>query len=251
MLMISVVKTFWSLALGIGLFLGNAQAAETPAASALVAEFSEAEKLLWTGDQLKAITAPSVLEYRFIKSGTFEAGFSDSVIFTIQEVKPDGMKAASVGFFTGERRFPIPPEDNTNMNPVLKIYLQGDVYEMNRLTDPDGKSRERWRYFQRRIKFALAEAAKIEPTQFELDGKSYAGKRVTFTPYSQDPKRDAFDKFANKLYSVIVSEELPGFIYQIQTTVPAKVAGAPPLVDEILQLIAIKPYSPVVVKRPQ
>lgn len=247
--MISAVRTFWALVFGVGLCLGNAHAAEPGAAEE--AAFSEAEKLLWTGDQLKAITAPSVLEYRFIKSGTYEAGFSDSVVFTIQEVKPDGMKAASVGFFTGERRFSIPPEDSTNMNPVLKIYLQGDVYEMNRLTDPDGKSRERWRYFQRRIKFALAETAQIEPTKFELEGKSYAGKRVTFTPYSNDPKRDAFDKFANKRYSVIVSDELPGFIYQIETTVPAKVAGAPPLMDEILQLIAIKPYSPLVVKRLQ
>ena len=49
----------------------------------------------------------------------------------------------------------------TTVNPILKVYLQGGVYEMNRLTDPNGAARERWRYFQRRIKYALAESATV------------------------------------------------------------------------------------------
>ena len=153
--MISAHKLFWVITLGACLCASGAfeaRAAETLAEAPQEVEFSEAEKLLWLGDQLKAVTAPSLLEYRFTKAGTLEAGFTDSVRFTVSQVKPDGMKAAALEFFTGERRFPVPPEENTNINPVLTVFFQGDVYEMNRLTDPDGKSRERWRYFQRRIK---------------------------------------------------------------------------------------------------
>jgi len=181
-----------------------------------------------------------VLEYRFEKQGTLEAGFQDDVRFIIQKVKPDGMKSAALEFFSGERRFPIPPEDSTNTNPVLKVYLQGDIYEMNRLTDPEGKARERWRYFQRRIKFAFAEGAKIEAVKFDFAGKTYAGKKVTITPYVDDPRRAAFEKFADKVYAFVVSEELPGFLYEIRATVPGD-KNAPPLIDETLRLAAIKP----------
>jgi len=211
-----------------------------PAAAPGSETFSAAENLLWFGDQLAKVSTPLVLEYRFEKQGTLEAGFQDSVRVIIQKVKPDGMKSAALEFFSGERRFPIPPEDNTNTNPVLKVYLQGDIYEMNRLTDPEGKARERWRYFQRRIKLAFAEGAKIEEIKFDFAGKTYAGKKVTITPYVDDPRRAAFEKFADKVYVFVVSEELPGFLYEIRATVPGG-KGAPPLIDETLRLAAIKP----------
>jgi len=204
-------------------------------------EFSEAETLLWLGDQLKNVTTPSVLKYDFVKSGTYEEGFKDVILFKVHQVKPDGMKAATLDFFSGARRFEIPPEENTNVNPVLKVYFQGDVYEMNRLTDPEGKARERWRYFQRRIKFALAEAAKVEALDIEFDGKTYPGKRVSFAPYVNDPRGDDFKQFTAKRYVVTVSDALPGFVYEIETWVPAATPEAPPLIKETLRLVEIEP----------
>ncbi|MBM4228091.1 MAG: hypothetical protein FJ164_10135 [Gammaproteobacteria bacterium] len=213
--------------------------ADTPQAPA--ESFSEAERLLWTGDQLKAIEAPMTLEYRFKKSGTLEAGFEDKVVFTIHKVRPDGLKSASLAFFTGERQFPIEPEEATDANPVLKVYLQGDVYEMNRLTDADGKARERWRYFQRRIKFALAEAAEIKPVSFEFQGRRHEGREILFAPYVKDPKRALFERFADKTYRVVVSETLPGYLHEVTTLVPGEGEGAPPLIAETLSLVSAKP----------
>lgn len=234
--------------LALTFVIGGTRAAESPAADSASeatteAEFSEAERTLWLGNQLQAVTEPMTLEYTFTKSGSFEAGFTDSVRFNIHEVKPDGMKSASLEFFSGERRFPVPPEDNTDVNPVLKVYFQGDVYEMNRLTDPEGKARERWRYFQRRIKFALAEGATVEPVEFQFEGRSYPGKKISFQPYAKDPRRGEFEKFANKSYTVVVSEQLPGFLYRIETRVADAAVGAPPLLEEVLQLTAIRPLD--------
>src|SRR5690606_26010663 len=120
------------------------------------------------------------LRYSFEKSGSFEPGFEDTVTFVIDKVNDDGTKAASIDFFTGERRFPVPAVESTTVNPVLKVYMQGDVYEMNRLTDPQGASRERWRYFQRRIKLALAETATVEPRTFSFDGREWQGHEIRF-----------------------------------------------------------------------
>ena len=202
-------------------------------------EFSTAETILWLTDQLKTISKPLVLTYAFERSGTYDPGFRDTVRFNVDAIKSDGMKAASVEFFTGERRFEVPPVESTNVNPVLKIYLQGDVYEMNRLTDAEGKSRERWRYFQRRIKFALADTATVEPTEIEFNGKRYAGKMVSFRPYVDDPKRALFEQFADKSYRIIVSDDLPGYLYRIETIIPSQNASGPPLIKEELQLVDV------------
>lgn len=214
----------------------------TAAANEEAAQFSEAEQMLWLGNQLAAVTQPSRLKYSFARTGTYERGFSDTVELDLTRVKANGLKDGVLRFFSGERNFPVPPAEDTDANPVLKIYFQGDVYEMNRLTDPDGKSRERWRYFQRRIKLALAETATITPTRFEFAGKPYEGKIIQFQPYTKDPKRGEFEKFADKAYAVTVSPQLPGFVYKIETVVPGP-GGQPPLVHEVLQLEQVAPLA--------
>lgn len=193
-------------------------------------QLSEAEILLWDTDQLKNISKPSVIRYEFERSSQLEDGFTDFVELDVYKIREDGMKSAAVTFFTGDRNQQVPPNENTNGNPVLGIYLQGDVYEMNRLTEGN------WRYFHRRIKFALSEAAEVKPVSFTFDGKEYQGKQVTFAPYVNDPKRKLFEEYADKVYEVIVSDEIPGALYQIKTTIPA-VKGQEekgPVVEEVL-----------------
>lgn len=241
--------------LGVCLPLGVAVAPDVIAADAAPAaaeeevSFSEAETLLWMTDQLKAVKAPVVITYDFVKDGSYEEGFQDRVSFTVSKINPDGMKAASLEFFTGPRNFPVPPVDSTDVNPVLKVYFQGDVYEMNRLTDPDGKSRERWRYFQRRIKFALAESATVEPVKISFDGREYDAKRISFEPYRNDPKRKEFEKFADKRYTVTVADELPGYLYEIVTEIPDK-QGQVPLLRDTLRIQSVTPYTATAAAKP-
>ncbi|MGR8950168.1 MAG: hypothetical protein ACU84Q_19155 [Gammaproteobacteria bacterium] len=205
-------------------------------------QFSEAETLVWMTNQLDDITQPMTLHYTFTKRGTFEKGFEDVVEFNIEKIHDDGMKSASLKFFTGERNFKVPPVEKTDVNPILKVYLQGDVYEMNRLTDPDGASRERWRYFQRRIKFALADGANIEDVKIDFNGQQYAARKVTFRPYANDPKRNLFEQFAGKEYEIIVSDDLPGYVYKIRTVIPGK-EGELPLIEEELLLSRAEPTA--------
>jgi len=231
------------LILGGPVLAQTADSPQAPTETQAEVQFSEAENLLWMTDQLRAVTTPSVITYSFVKDGSYEEGFEDSIEFTISKVHADGMKAASIQFFTGQRNFPVPAVDSTDVNPVLKVYFQGDVYEMNRLTDPDGKSKERWRYFQRRIKFALAEAAKVTPTEIEFDGKKYEAKEIFFEPYVNDPKRAQFEKFATKRYTVVVADDLPGYVYEVRTEVPGE-EGAGPLLRERLRIRSVAPFDP-------
>ncbi len=202
-------------------------------------ELSKAETLLWMTDQLSAVDKPVEIRYEFNRTGTFDSGFSDTVRFIVHTVKVNGMKSARLEFFTGERSVDVAPVENTTINPVLKVYLQGDVYEMNRLTDPEGKSRERWRYFQRRIKLALAKIATVEDVVVTFDDMDYSAKKIEFSPYLNDPKRRLFERFSSKAYTIIISKDLPGYIYSIESVVPGERSNALPLIKDRLKLIEI------------
>lgn len=194
-------------------------------------KFSEAENRLWEDDHLGNIKQTGRIYYAFHKSGSYEKGFDDSVYLDILKVNADGTKDTDLQFFTGARRQPANPGnlEGVRGNPVLGIYMQGDVYEMNRLTKGS------WRYFQRRIKSAFAKGAKIEPVTFDYNGGKVQGEKITIAPFLNDPHRAQMRQFANKVYEFILSKNIPGSIYEIRTVVPDKSApDAKPLIVEKL-----------------
>jgi len=202
-------------------------------------QFSEAENLLWLHDHLHNIDRPVRLYYAFNKSGTFEEGFSDSVYLDIVKINPDGTKDASLDFFSAARKQAVNQDNITNIkgNPVMGVYMQGDVYDMNRLTEGH------WRYFQKRIKIALREVAKIEAVEFDFNGKHCKGEKIVIMPYQNDPHKADFEKFANKRYEFIMSDDVPGSLYQIHTVVPNgsdKDENKQPLIEETLTLMETK-----------
>jgi hypothetical protein len=200
-------------------------------------EFNQAEVKLWLTDHLVNIKKPTSLYYEFVKSGTLEEGFTDSVYLKILELNEDGTKNAALDFFTAERKQAVTPDNVTNIvgNPVLGIFMQGDVYEMGRLTEGH------WRYFHKQLKVALREDAVIEPTTFSFNGKEYKGEKVFFSPYLEDPHRRDFEKYADKYYEFIFSDDIPGSLYQIKTVIPGKdEKPEEPLVLETLTLMDVK-----------
>jgi hypothetical protein len=200
-------------------------------------KFNDAETKLWHADHLANINKPLSLYYEFVKSGSYEEGFTDSVYLKILELNDDGSKNAMMEFFTAERKQVVSPENVTsiNGNPAIGIYMQGDVYEMNRLTDGH------WRHFQKSIKISLRNDAVIEPTTFKFNGKTYQGEKIYFSPYLNDPHRRDFETFADKYYEFIFSDDIPGSLYQITTIIPDRSnEGADPLILETLTLIDVK-----------
>ena len=195
-------------------------------------EFADAEVKLWLDNHLQNIDSPGRLYYDFVKRGSFEEGFSDSVYLDIISVNEDGSKDADLEFFTADRQQNARRDNLVGVkgNPVLAVYMQGDVYEMNRLTNGS------WRYFQRRIKSAFAEGAKIEPVTFEYDGAQVTGEKISITPYLKDPRRRQFAQFAPKVYEFILSEQVPGKLYRIKTVIPDSSPDREPLIEEILTL---------------
>ena len=205
-------------------------------------KFSEAETRMWMTNQLHSVTRPMDLHYEFHRTGShsMDLNFDDKVELSIETINADGSKNGSLRFLPGTRAGPPQAIESSTVNLILGLYLSGDAREMTFLTDPDGKARERWRYFERGIKSALADTATVKATTFDFDGRRWNGYEISFTPYVKDPRRSLFEKFADKRYSVVVSDDLPGYLYRIETLIPSE-DPAQPLIREVLQLTSVEP----------
>ena len=198
-------------------------------------EFSEMENALWRSNHLENIEQPARLYYEFNKTGSYEEGFQDAVYLDILKINEDGSKNTNLQFFTEERKQTVRPSNVTevNGNPVLGIYMQGDVYEMDRYT---GGS---WRHFMKKLKVAFRESSQVETIDIEYLGQKYKGKKYTVQPYLNDARRRQYEDFAEKTYEFIMSPEIPGSIYQIRTVIPGKEDTESPLVEEVLTLVEV------------
>jgi len=208
-------------------------------------EFSNAENKLWMDKHLLNIVQPVRLHYEFEKTGSYEEGFIDDVYLDIVKINEDGTRNAALEFFTEERRQQVSPSNVEKItgNPVIGIFLQGDVYEMSRLTDGG------WKYFHKQIKLAIANNNESEPVTIELDGKEYQGEKITLYPFEKIPKKSRLGEFSDKRYEFIISDEIPGKLYQIWTVINDAENPSVPLMEEKLTLVNVEFSSKVVAEK--
>jgi hypothetical protein len=128
---------------------------------------------------------------------------------------------------------------NITGNPVLGVFLQGDVKNMQQLTEGH------YRHFIKQIKVALREVATVEAITFNFNGKEYKGEKILFSPYLNDPHRSDFERYATKHYEFIFSDDIPGSLYQIKTIIPdiSKPDSVQPLIQETITLKDVKAYK--------
>jgi len=207
-------------------------------------EFSNAENKLWMDKHLLNIKQAARLHYEFEKTGSYEEGFIDDVYLDIVKINEDGTREAVLDFLSDEKQQKVSPSNVKRItgNPVIGIYLQGDVYEMDRLTEGN------WKYFHRQIKLALADSNTSEQVTIELNGKQYEGEKIVLYPYENIKKKDRLKEFADKRYEFILSDEIPGKLYQIRTVISDAEDPGISLIEEKLTLQSVE-FSPEVVAK--
>jgi hypothetical protein len=196
-------------------------------------QISAAEKLLFQTDHVRNVAPPATLLYQFRKSGLAEPGFDDTVAIRIRTA--DGVKRASVAFFTNERKIEFPEVTRPEGNPLLLYFLERDIRQMERLTG--GKSG----YFRKAIRLALARTARVAQVQIPHGGRSLPASEITIAPYVDDPLKDRIGKYVGKTYVFTLSPDIPGWIYSIRTTVASPAGGVKdaPLIEEQLRFVRV------------
>jgi len=207
-------------------------------------EFSNAENKLWLDKHLLNIEQPVRLHYEFEKTGSYEEGFVDDVYLDIVKINDNGTRVAALEFFTEERKQDVSSSNVMNItgNPVIGVYLQGDVHEMSRYTEGG------WKYFHRQIKLAIADNNDIEHVTIVLQGKQYESEKIVLYPYENIKNKNRLKEFSDKRYEFILSDEIPGKLYQIRTVIIDAENPDVPLVEEVLTLTGIEFSSKVVAK---
>jgi hypothetical protein len=200
-------------------------------------EISAAEKILFQTNHLQTVAKPQVLRYAYVRRDQTGPGFSDQVVLDVTGKNADGSAAVSSHFLSGEREISLPPLDNAQGNPALMGFLERDIGEMKRLT---GGSTS---YFRKRIRLALAEAASVEAVSLPYGGRQVQGKKIEIQPYLQDPMQDKMPKYVAKRYVFILSDKIPGSVYQIKSVVPAGEQKGAALIEETMTLAAAKGSS--------
>ena len=208
-------------------------------------EFSNAENKLWMDNHLLNIEQLGRLHYEFEKTGSYEDGFIDDVYLDIVKINEDGTRDAVLDFFSDEQKQKVAPSNVKNItgNPVIGIYLQGDVYEMSRFTEGN------WKYFHRQLKLAIADSNTSEHVIVELGGKQYESEKIILYPYENINKKSRLKEFSDKRYEFIISDEIPGKLYQIRTVINDAENPAVPLVEEVLTLKSVEFATKVVAKK--
>lgn len=197
-------------------------------------EISAAEKILFQTNHLQTVAGPQALRYAYVRQDSTGPGFNDQVVLDVTGKHADGTAAVSSHFLSGEREVSLPPLDNAEGNPALLGFLERDINEMKRLT---GGSTN---YFRKRIRLALAEAAKVEPVSLSYAGRQVQGRKIEIQPYLNDPMQDKMPKYVAKRYVFILSDDVPGSVYQIRSTVPAGERQGAALIEETMTLSASK-----------
>lgn len=207
-------------------------------------ELSAAEKDILLPGHFDNVEKPVRIRYEFKRTGTYEDGFEDRVIMDVEEVHDDGTVNLDLDFFTGPHKVTfIQPhnEENVMINSALFIFLQGDVYEMTRLAERKPQLNF---YFNKKIRYALVDSFEQESVKVPYNGSQVEATKYTITPYAEDPNRVDYDKFADKRYEFVMSDKIPGKLYQIHTVIPNNVEeGAPPLIEETLTFASVEPLE--------
>jgi hypothetical protein len=175
---------------------------------------SPAQVALFESNHLKEIRQPVVLDYNFHHRGAPGGDFADKVSADIRAVHDDGRKDVWIDFLTGAHHVNFPPALGFNGNPLLMFFLEHDVNEMH---DVAGGASQ---YFRNRIRAAFLDRAEMHSVEIEVNGAKHPATEIALSPFRDDPNLARFPGFAGKTYRFILSDTVPGTLYEISTTMP-------------------------------
>jgi hypothetical protein len=184
---------------------------------------SPAQVALFETDHLRTIDAAERLQYRFDHeaAGASEV-YVDRVNLDIRP-RPDGAKDVWVEFLTGKRHMPFPPLSGFHGNPVLMYFLERDVEAMRAQTGGAAS------YFRNRIRRAFVDEADLREIALERDGKTSAATEITLAPFRGDSRVAAFPGLEDKRYRFVLSDQIPGGVYEVTSEIPGEPGKAPRL----------------------
>ncbi len=207
-----------------------------PAAAATdTRPLSAAQVELFETPHLQNIDHPETLEYRFQREGA--GGFSDTIAERIEKIHADGTKYVDFDFLTGAHHVFFPAIDNFHANPLLMLFLERDVREMQAATGVATG------YFRHRIREAFVDRAHVSDIRVTVDGKPVDAKRITLQPFLNDQHLTRLPAIKGKTYTFVLSDQVPGMLDELSAAEPVDASTGTGKLVERITFTAEKPLG--------
>ncbi len=201
-----------------------------PGAGLATAEPSTVQ-VLFESRQLDQMGPGSEVTYKFERKVSNEkllgAPWSDRIKVGVLKVNGKGEREVVFQAFTGEQARDPSNWPDLTINPIFIWYLERAVSTFSQLA---GGSQQ---YLKHKFREALKDKAEIEAVKFNYNGKEVNAYRVTTMPYADDPNSPKMEGFENSRFTIVVSDEVPGYFADLVSQFESKHAGAPSLEEHI------------------
>ena len=182
--------------------LGNAQSFE----------LNEAQQLIYSTAHFELAPPGTDILYRLVSIKS-DKHTSDSVALKVVSTDQDQRHQIELEFLTGDSRIDFPVFHGIRGNPIIIAFWERDVQEMSTITG-GGQL-----YFRNRIRHALADNPSVLDTTISYNEKLIDAVKIEFKPYVNAPLRERLSYYVDKIYSVTLSRDLPGYVASLETIV--------------------------------
>lgn len=201
------------------------------AALAATDESKKATNLLFDGKHIAAIAPGTELIYKFERLPSDEkalgAGYTDTIKVTVESDAAPGKKNVVVNMFSGERaRDPnrLPGMDG---NPMLLVFLETALGHFQQLAGGDRT------YLKNMFSRRIGDSSTLTPVKLDYKGQEVEGVKVTVTPYAEDGARSKMRGYEGSVFTIVLSEAVPGKFAQMVSDYKNSLKGGPSLVEKM------------------
>lgn len=187
--------------------------------TAIAGEPETVSSLLFDKPYLTSVKPDTTLVYDFKRISSDEKKYGQALSDTIRldvlkDEKDSTKRTAHLHIYSGPQARNIGPIPQTSGNPAIMILLEQDTYDFKRHLGGIPA------YFRNKIRKAMRDDAKIEQIRIKHDGHEVSGHKITLVPFKNDPNMQRVPEYQNTIYEFIVSDEVPGGIVSISSTIP-------------------------------
>jgi hypothetical protein len=218
-------KSLRSLAAGAVLSVTLATAAHAASEN-----LEKVQALLFDAKHISNVATGTELVYKFERLPSNEKvmglGFADDIKLKIEGDGEAGKKNILLNIYTGDRAHEPSHFKDMDGNPMLVVFLDTAVGHFQQLAGGDRL------YFQSKFRKCMKENAKLEPVKIAYKGQDVEGFRVTVTPFTDDPTRAKMRGFESAVFSIVVSDKIPGQFAQMISNFTNAQKDGPSLVEK-------------------
>jgi len=200
-----------------------------PVAAAAAGD-QKASSLLFETRQLDLVDKGAEVTYRFEKTGSDERlvgkNYADDIRLGVAKIDDKGGRDVVFKVFTGDNARDPQNWPELTINPLFIWYLDRSIATFNALAGGNQM------YLKHKFREALGNAT-AEEVKADYNGTQVDAYKVTVVPFADDPSASKMQGFHNSAFTIVVSNQVPGYFVDLNASFMSAEAAGPELKEHI------------------